>query len=170
AYIDDSWSFDIADRLLFYPPYNQHYPEKQMKLLLLWDELGIPHKKEKQLFSSRLKIIGFDVDPNAMTATMPDEAKADLIQAFREFIRSPPCGSCRHSLCDFQQIIGWVNWSLNVYPLVKPALCHMYEKIRGKVKPLVEIFINKHIHDDLSWLANRLEKANGVYFFEAVDW
>lgn len=47
-YVNDIFSFELADQMLHYPPYQMHYPVKQTCLLNLWDKLGIPHDKEKQ--------------------------------------------------------------------------------------------------------------------------
>ncbi|KAG6329912.1 hypothetical protein ID866_9177 [Astraeus odoratus] len=41
-------------------------PQNMVKLLHLWDELGIPHKEHKQIYGPILPIIGFEVDPNLM--------------------------------------------------------------------------------------------------------
>ncbi|EKM60531.1 uncharacterized protein PHACADRAFT_189656 [Phanerochaete carnosa HHB-10118-sp] len=60
--------------LIQYNPYHAFFPSKQVKLLLLWDELGIPHKQLKQIFVHSLTIIGFQVDSAAMTITLPNEA------------------------------------------------------------------------------------------------
>ena len=58
---------------------------KQTELLRLWDILGVPHDKPKQLFGRTLTIIGFEVDPNAMTITMPLAARNDFVAALRDF-------------------------------------------------------------------------------------
>ncbi len=76
CYVDDDFGFDEWGKLEYYEPYDIFYPSKQTKLLKLWDRLGVPHSKPKQLFGLQLVIIGFNVDPNAMTATMPEESKA----------------------------------------------------------------------------------------------
>ena len=73
-YIDDSFSFERADQSIYYLPYQATYPAKQARLLQLWDELGIPHDKAKQEFGPVLRIIGLEVDPNAMTVTMDVDA------------------------------------------------------------------------------------------------
>ena len=52
--------------------YNRFLPTEQWKLVSLWDELGIPHENRKQERGAPLTIIGFEVDPNAMTVTMPE--------------------------------------------------------------------------------------------------
>ena len=56
-----------------------------MQLLLLWDELGVPHKEEKQVSGRVPKIIGFEINVNAMSVTLSDEARQDLIRAILEF-------------------------------------------------------------------------------------
>lgn len=85
SYVDDSFSWEFADHMEFYTPYGKLMPTKQTCLLLLFDELGIPHDECKQVFGSPLTIIGFDVDPNAMTITMPPEARQVLLAAIRAF-------------------------------------------------------------------------------------
>ncbi|KIY53833.1 hypothetical protein FISHEDRAFT_32373, partial [Fistulina hepatica ATCC 64428] len=78
-------------------------------LLQLWDYLGVPHEKRKQEWGTSLVIIGFLVDTNSMTITMPDQSRFDLIAALRSFAVPKQ----RRPLVEFQRIAGWVNWSLN---------------------------------------------------------
>jgi len=85
AYVDDAFSYEFADRMTFYGPYNKYMPTKQSRLLTLFDDLGIPHEEQKQVFGSPLTIIGFDVNPNSMTITMSPEARNDLIGTIRDF-------------------------------------------------------------------------------------
>lgn len=88
CYIDDNFGFDDWKDVDFYEPYDGFYPSKQAKLLKLWDHLGVPHSKPKQLFGLQLVIIGFNVDPNAMTVTMPTDSKAELVLALCHFAAS----------------------------------------------------------------------------------
>ncbi|KAF8805884.1 hypothetical protein BYT27DRAFT_7103441, partial [Phlegmacium glaucopus] len=97
-----------------YAPYGKHLPSKQFHLLTLFNDIGIPHEERKQVSGSLLMIISFDVDPNAMTITMPPDACRDIIRAIRDFAN--PC-QCR-LLKDFQCLAGWINWALNVFPLL----------------------------------------------------
>ena len=85
AYVDDTFSWEFADNLLWYQPYACSFPAKQTHLLQLWDELGIPHEHTKQLFGSPLTIVGLDVDANAMTITMPQQSRTDLVTALCGF-------------------------------------------------------------------------------------
>lgn len=55
--------YDANMQLVFYAPYRRSMPSKQVRLLQLWDTLGIPHSDNKQLFGLALEIIGFFVDP-----------------------------------------------------------------------------------------------------------
>ena len=70
TYVDDSSGFSPADDLLLYEPYNLSFPRHQTLLLLLWDELSIPHKLKKQIFGPVIPVIGIEVDPNAMTLSL----------------------------------------------------------------------------------------------------
>jgi hypothetical protein len=91
--------------MMWYKPYQKLLPEKQAKLLLLWDELGIPHDENKQLSGSVLKIIGFEVDANEMTFTMPAEEKEELIAYITSF-----SDGVWFPLKEWQHLSGWLNW------------------------------------------------------------
>lgn len=90
----------------------------------------MPHDKPKQTWGTELLILGFNVNPNAMTITMPTEARLDLVQAIRKFAG---IGN-RWTLKEYQHLAGWINWSLNVYPLLHPGLSALYEKMAGKTE------------------------------------
>ena len=87
AYVNDIFSWEFADKQLWYQPYACSFPVKQTHLLQLWDELGIPHEHTKQLFGLLLTIVGLDVDTNAMTITMPQQSCADLVVVLCGFAR-----------------------------------------------------------------------------------
>jgi len=165
TYMDDSFSFEEACNMLYYPRYNRSFPAKQTRLLKLWDDLGIPHDESKQVFGSMLTIIGFDVDPNAMKATLPVDKKLELVAHLREFAGK----NYRWSLRDFQRVAGWCEWSFNVFPLLKPGLSALYEKIRGKSRPFARLHVNGDISAELSWLADNIERADGLLFFRSLD-
>ncbi len=144
CYVDDDFRFDELGLLEHYAPYNTFYPMKQAKLLKLWDWIGIPHSKKKQLFGLQLVVIGFHVNPNAMTATMPADSKVELVLALCHFTSSN-----RRNLQEFQQISGWSNWSFNVFPLLKPGLSNVYAKMERKANPFAGIAISNTVKDDL---------------------
>jgi hypothetical protein len=170
AYADDEFSFDLAGNVLFYPKYNKFLPEKQVQLLELWDELGIPHKEKKQVFGPVLKIIGFEVDVNRMTYTMPQSSKTDLIAALRHFTSPSGKNGRRFTLREYQRIAGWANWALNVFPLLRPGLCGLYTKIAGKDKPNAKIWVNNNVRADLDWMADHMEQSTGVHILKSLDW
>ena len=62
-YMDDAFTYDANPVLEHYAPHNTHYPSKQCRLLTLWDDIGLPHERQKQVFSQCLDIIGFFVNP-----------------------------------------------------------------------------------------------------------
>ena len=134
-YVDDTFSFERVNDTLYYAPYQSMYPAKQTHLLQLWDELGLPHDKDKQEFGSTLRIIGLEVDPNAMTVTMDVDARNDLTQLISNFA----IASRKRTLREFQCIAGHMNWAFNVFPLLKPGLSAIYSKTVGKNQDLATI-------------------------------
>jgi hypothetical protein len=106
AYMDDTFGWEIEGNLTYYEPYDALYPTKQVQFLRLLDLLRIPHSKEKQLWGSTLVIIGYDVDPNAMTVTMPTESKQQLVQHVRDFLLT---SSRKRPLLEWQQLAGWMS-------------------------------------------------------------
>ena len=129
AYVDDTYSWEFANNILWYELYTFHFPAKQTCLLQLWDELGIPHECSKQLFGSWLTIVGLNVDVNMMTVTIPERSWRDLVEAMHAFVNVGQC--CL--LCEFQRLAVWMNWSPNTYPLLQPSMSLLYNKIVGKV-------------------------------------
>jgi hypothetical protein len=73
TYVDNNFSWKFEDNLTWYEPYNKLLLTKQAQLLCLWDKLGIPHEEHKQEWGTSLTVIGFHVDPNRMTVSMPLE-------------------------------------------------------------------------------------------------
>lgn len=155
VYTDDAYSFEVSGCTEHYAPYNHFMPSKQTRLLSLWDEIGIPHDESKQLSGETLTIIGFIVDPNCMTVTMPTEKLNNLLAAINAFCY-PPDNSRRHSLRHFMQLAGWINWSLNVFPLLKPALSGLFQKICRKDKPNALVFVNQIIRAELDWFCSHV--------------
>ena len=169
GYIDDNFSFDEEGNVQWYEPYKCYYLAKQVELLKLWDEIGLPHEKSKQEYAPVLRIIGFMVDPNLMRVSMDEEDRTKLIQHVLEFTATAP-GGTRQTLREFQQLAGWINWSFNVFPLLKPALSNVYAKIGGKTQSHAKIFISKAVIQDLSWFVSHVRQSDGVYLFEDIDW
>ena len=153
TYSDDSFGPELTTNVTWYPPYRKFMPTNQVKLLLLWDEINLPHKETKQVFGSPLTIIGIEVDANTLSMTMPAETLQQLIIGIHEFI------STKHkfTLCEWQRLAGWINWCFNVFPLLRPALNNFYAKIGGKSAPNQVVRINNTVCADLEWAANHLE-------------
>ena len=85
-YMNNAWSYETDPSLVFYELHNTWYPHKQVKLLRLYDDLGLLHDKKKQVFGMTLKIIGLFVNPTDMTISMSDRSCSDLTMAVRAFI------------------------------------------------------------------------------------
>ncbi|KAH7869333.1 uncharacterized protein C8R40DRAFT_1020960, partial [Lentinula edodes] len=164
-FMDDCFSIALEGDMEIYEPYGLTLPREQARLLRLWDFLGIPHKQSKQVWGETLTIIGFMVDPNELTVTLPADRKDKLVVQVRKFAMS-----CQRTLQEWQQLTGWINWSLNVFPLLRPALSNVYDKMKGKSNQSAQIFVNKAVRDDLTWFAEHAETSSGVYLFANIDW
>ncbi|KIJ32474.1 hypothetical protein M422DRAFT_184433, partial [Sphaerobolus stellatus SS14] len=167
-YMDNAFCYDMDPALEFYAPYNSHYPKKQVALLRLWDELGLPHSTKKQEFGSTLTIIGFHVDPLCMSLTIPLSARDELVAAIHHFTESS--NGQHHPLYQWQRLLGWANWALNVFPLLRPALQSSYSKIAGKSLRNAGIYLNKAVMRNLRWFAEQVRTNHGLLFFVDKEW
>jgi hypothetical protein len=131
CYVDDNFSFSISGDLELYPEYDTFLPAEQTRLLQLWDEIGLPHEESKQISGTCILIVGFDVDLNALRVTMSKVKRSKLVDACTAFT---VCGA-QKTLREFPRLQGWINWALNVFPYLCPALCESYQKILGKTRP-----------------------------------
>ncbi len=102
-----------------------------------------------------------------MTITMPFDKRANLIEEVNQFIQS---SAWRHPLRDWQRLLGYCNWALNAYPLLRPALQSSYAKLRGKTIPLAPIRLNRSVIQDLNWFSCRISTSAGVNFLDARHW
>jgi hypothetical protein len=172
TYCDDSFGVELMTNFTFYEPYQCSYPTNQTLLLQLWDELGIPHKKKKQVFGSNLPIIGIDVNADHLILTLLPDSRNELLQHLKDFARTPMGHGVKYSLKDFQRLTGWFNWALNVYPLLKPALSNIYAKMTHAKpdKPLTKLYVNNSIRSDLLWAIDHLSRLPGTRVLQSLDW
>jgi hypothetical protein len=99
GYIDHNCSFKEG-KVLWYEPYCCYSPAKQTKLLHLWDEIGLPHEKQKQKYGPTLHIIGFTVDLNGMHVSMDDQDQTKPLCHISEFkmtMLGEPIDHCENS-------------------------------------------------------------------------
>lgn len=165
-YVDDSSGCGTDDDFLIYSPYGKEFPRDQVILLTLWDELGIPHKPHKQIYGSPLPIIGITVDVNELTFTLAEEAKAALVVELQWWCKPGRKVKLRRRY----QLGGWVNWALNVYPRLRPALNNFYPKLKGRRDSTSLIWVNNSIRDDFTWAMKILNDCAGVQLLKSVFW
>ncbi|GLB35583.1 hypothetical protein LshimejAT787_0211480 [Lyophyllum shimeji] len=168
---DDNFGVAEVNDLIFYPPYGTSLPRPQARLLQLWDKLGIPHKPSKQISGAPLVIIGILVDPNAMTMTLPTDKHLELVAEMRRFTDREGRKSRHFRAKAWQRLAGWINWSFNVFPLLRPCLNNVYPKITEHAdKPHARIWCNQAIRSDLNWAADHMESSSGVHLLRAQLW
>jgi hypothetical protein len=133
--------------------------------------LGIPYKEKKQLSGSPLTIIGIDVDPNAMTLTLPSQRRENLLEEIAKFCDLPEgYRGVDHDIRRWQRLGGWLNWAFNVFPLLRPCLNNFFLQIAGKDDPDQTILPNILVRHDLEWAADHIRASDGVHLLRSLDW
>ena len=158
-YMDNIFGYEYDPMLVYYTPYNDYLPEKQARLLSLWDEIGLPHERHKQVFGPAIKIIGFWVDPRDLSISMSTTSKAKLIASIQDFINTSTSHTC--PLMEWQCILSWINWGFNVFPLLRPGLQSLYEKISGKSHAHAPVYLNRRVIRDLTWVSLLCRTSTG---------
>jgi hypothetical protein len=165
VYMDDFFGWDYADDLLWYR--GKMRPRRQVQLLILWESISCPFEERKQEHGEVLKIIGFWVDINKGSISLPPGSVNDIILKIDSFLassgRSP-------SLRDWQHLAGHLNWLLNVLPWGRPALTELYRKISGKNWSHRGIPINAAVITDLRWLHSVIPASIGIRFTDTGMW
>ncbi len=169
-YVDDAFNVSFHNELSFYAPYKRWMPTDQTRFLSLLDHIGIPHEDKKQLFGESLEIIGLVVDLRNMSISMSHEARKKLVEAIYDFVLHTPDNKRQQPLRVWLRTLGYANWALNAFPILKPALNSSYDKITGKVALSQGVYINKRVRDDLLWFADSVDRLEGVRLFEAEEW
>ena len=111
-YVDDSFGVNEEGAVEWYELYDEDYTFQQARLLKLWDKIGIPHKKKKQLSGGRLTGLGIEVNANNLLFALPKESKERLEKELEEWGQK----GVRKRVKEWQQLVGWINLSFNVFP------------------------------------------------------
>ena len=70
---------------------------------------------------------------------------------------------------EWQRVAGWVNWALNIYPLLRPALNNVYAKLKGKDQN-AKVWANIAIQEDLVWARKKVMESNGMLLLKSLSW
>ena len=74
------------------------------------------------------------------------------------------------TLWEWQRLAGWLNWSFNIFPLLKPALNNFYAKISEKDSPNSNIWVNNAVREDLQWASTHIRNSSGVCLLRTLHW
>lgn len=161
--MDDTWGVSSKNELIWFK--EQEIPRDQALFLLVFDKIRVPWDWKKQVHGHELEVIGFWVEPNKLKLSLAPEKKEDLITKINDFT-----GTNQNNLREWQRLLGWCSWALNVFPLGRVALQSSWDKIAGKTYKRLVVPHNKDIQMDLRWLASRLESSDGINLLEASLW
>ena len=85
CYINNIFSIGTAWDLTWYLPYHQTMPTTQAKVLHLLDEINLPHANRKQISGKIIPVLGFKVNPDAMSTSLSKEKWDRLVDAVCTF-------------------------------------------------------------------------------------
>lgn len=110
SFMDNTWGLGLKHDIVKFK--NKYVPLNQTQFLTLFDFLNIPWNWEKQLWGSKIEIIGHWIDCESMTISLSDDKRVTLANELLEFAN-------RHSqlLVQWARMTGWANWGLNIFPL-----------------------------------------------------
>ena len=173
VYMDDFFGWDFADNLIWYR--GKLRPRRQVALLLLWEAITCPFEDRKQEHGEELKIIGFWVDVNHGSISLPPKSITAIIAKIDLFLATPRRSadmkrSTGPTLREWQRLAGHLNWLLNVLPWGRPALTELYRKISGKDQSQRRVPINAEVITDLEWLKVVIPHAIGIRFDNVGLW
>lgn len=173
SYVDDNYSWEYQSKRLYYKPYQISLPEKQARLLLLWDELGIPHEKRKQEFGAVLSIIGYEIDTKRMQVSLSRSTINEIHEKINEICNraQTQCGRSTTNLIrlrDLAMLVGTVNRVLDISPLLELGMASTFKEMSGKSKQSDPCNITDDIRRDLTWLSIHLKHVKGRNFFTPI--
>lgn len=161
--MDDFFGWDFEENLELF--HGELRPKRQVSLLRFWDLISCPYEDKKQLHGSLLKIIGFWVNVNMGSISIPPSAILEAIEAISTFLAHR-----KSSLREWSRLAGHLNWILNVFAIARPALTELYRKMSGKKRPNGLIPLNAEAISDLNWFKEVLPHSLGVHFVDNGRW
>ncbi|KAK4692207.1 hypothetical protein P7C70_g9181, partial [Phenoliferia sp. Uapishka_3] len=101
-------------------------PTDQARTAEVLDLLKVPWELEKAESGATLVITGILVDARKGTASLADEALLELIRKIYAFLTDH--GRCPQ-LRAWRELAGHLNWSLTVFPLIRPLVNPIFAKL-----------------------------------------
>jgi hypothetical protein len=103
-----------------------------------------------------------------MQISLPILKRDETVAAVQAFITDAL--RRRRTLVEWQRNTGWMNWALNVAPLLRPALQSSYHKMTGRSLRNAPIFMNQRVTADLFWFTDVLSQWDGIHLLNAHLW
>ena len=99
---------------------------------------------------------------------MSEESHDRLIAAICVFIDTSE--SRKRPLVEWKHILGWINWGLNMFPLLRPAMQSSYMKISRKHIAWGMIYLYKAVIWHFTWLTDMIEASDHIHLLEMIEW
>ncbi|KAL7412728.1 hypothetical protein BDY24DRAFT_327620, partial [Mrakia frigida] len=173
-FVDDVFGSDISGATASRSSLGESHllPRDQWTTLAIWDFISLPWRWKKQINNlkdpkSLVTILGFDVNGETLEVSLSLENRRLLSDRILAFVKEP-----KQPLKEWRRLLGWMSWSLNVDPLLKPLLSSSYEKILEKNHENAPIFLNQAVTNNLSVFANEILVSRPLHLLDpgVVEW
>lgn len=111
-------------------------------------------------------MIGINVDAQKLSLNLPDESRSRLVDELIAWAKWKK----KERVKKWLALGGWINWALNVFPQLRPALNNFYPKLTGQRDSHSGIWINNEIWKDFTWALNLLEQLDGIFLLKSLVW
>lgn len=111
------------------------------------------------------------MNANSLTFTLLKQSLDDLLEELEKFTTwSKSKRGTAWTLRRWQKMAGWLNWSFNVFPHLRPALNTVYPKIAGKDQAHMKVWVNNEVRRDLNWAIGHIRESLGVRLLSSITW
>jgi hypothetical protein len=140
--------------------------EAKHLFLRLLEVLGIPYKPSKlEGPTTRLVFLGITLDTVAMTASIPNSKKEELLELMKEWRKK------RWGFVDeVRSLIGTLIWMGQVMPQGRVFIQSFIELIKGRSGKRTRCALRAANRKDLDWWIETMPRWNGVYLLEEEEW
>jgi hypothetical protein len=105
--------------------------------------------------------------PTDLPLPSPQRKKQALLAELDCFIIWPDVKKRpRFSLREWHRLVGWMNLSFNVFPLLRPALNNLYAKTAGLTDWDHQMTMTWSVSNDLKWAREYINVSNGVHIIQ----
>jgi hypothetical protein len=166
VYVDDFNSCQLV------PAADAHKEPPAMTYgLHICDFVGLRIDPAKTDHGPIVTITGVVVDAKRAQFSQPAQKRRELLDFIQSWLDTP---NRTHSLRDWHQLTGYLNWSASIYPFIAPALAPLYATIARLSSKTCSGWCGHTVDDQsreaLGWIAHYIEVSPPTRLLDFYAW